>query len=936
MEAINRWDALPEECKSMILSRLSTKEVARIARVSKEFLKAVNVLRSSVQLLVLPPTLSATGLEGMVTAHPNVRSLSFKRCGAKLKSFVPIVKAAATGYTTVAENDRLDSPVTDKKKLRSLKEIDFRNCANLIDTDISILCSLHTTLEKVDLTNCPFMTDTALLTLSRYQHFEKPIAPLDKYNCYPRVFDKASKLTSDTFTEAEEMFLKDTDAALFEEIQGLGLNSNNFRSWPRIGERSRKESTTYPQFSSRKYEEGKIIAASPYAGMSRRDYSAAGNPNMGPKKSYAQMAASSLERPRSSSPDLPTGKSTPAPHTYQPAQPTEPNSPASLQQKRDPEPSSIQSTMLAHLDPSITFIDWNVSDATKAARYDSQALNNGSFLSSSELRSSGSDTLAADDISNSEIDVTNRYRDMYKHYLIDEVEKPPSDLPDLISKLCLSTAKDLSQAYYNPTSIQSEQNGSHYIKVETGISDNQMMRTQTSLFVPKLPVGGTFSKQKAICVAVGTEIRDQRVQIEPARNGDRVTAEELSEAFCRTINEVGVYAVPDADSDQDEPREGTSRINYPENGTRPTSGESDSPSHLAICLPDSANIGGMLRRNMQSMCQENFLGSDRSVGNDLPSELDIDVSRSVPGLRAVSVASCPEITDRGVQALLKGTSRTCLATLDVSRCGGVTNAGLKLPARSGLQQLIAVQMPAISRLVYQLPIQSVLQHLNLAGCYKLEELLLVTSSLKTLNLSNCKKLARLHLKCPSLIALNLSLCDGMERFFKFQCDALQSLNVMGCRMLLQSSLTAAVDSAPSLEDLRCGGCDRVERLDLVQSTLLTLDVSGSQSLKRLFCQSKVLRVVDACGCKCLVEVYLYSAYLRRMLFSNCALLQTLVIPLDAIKETMDTAASRSKKDGNAPLDELEIAISGCNMPETVKKNLAKLTKQWQSCFKTVS
>lgn len=35
-------------------------------QVSKEFLRAVNVLRSSVQLLVLPPTLSASGLEGMV------------------------------------------------------------------------------------------------------------------------------------------------------------------------------------------------------------------------------------------------------------------------------------------------------------------------------------------------------------------------------------------------------------------------------------------------------------------------------------------------------------------------------------------------------------------------------------------------------------------------------------------------------------------------------------------------------------------------------------------------------------------------------------------------------------------------------------------------------------------------------------------------------
>lgn len=34
----NLWETLPEECKSMILSRLTNKEAARIARVSFEFL----------------------------------------------------------------------------------------------------------------------------------------------------------------------------------------------------------------------------------------------------------------------------------------------------------------------------------------------------------------------------------------------------------------------------------------------------------------------------------------------------------------------------------------------------------------------------------------------------------------------------------------------------------------------------------------------------------------------------------------------------------------------------------------------------------------------------------------------------------------------------------------------------------------------------------
>lgn len=45
---------------------------------------------------------------------------------------------------------------------------------------------------------------------------------------------------------------------------------------------------------------------------------------------------------------------------------------------------------------------------------------------------------------------------------------------------------------------------------------------------------------------------------------------------------------------------------------------------------------------------------------------------------------------------------------------------------------------------------------------------------------------------------------------------------------------------------------------------------------RLYLHSRVLKVVDACGCKNLAEVYLYSPNLRRMLFSNCAILRTLV------------------------------------------------------------
>lgn len=71
-------------------------------------------------------------------------------------------------------------------------------------------------------------------------------------------------------------------------------------------------------------------------------------------------------------------------------------------------------------------------------------------------------------------------------------------------------------------------------------------------------------------------------------------------------------------------------------------------------------------------------------------------------------------------------------------------------------------------------------------------------------------------------------------------------------------------------------------LQLILREVVILSALGSLS-KTVFCvyyrlnvQSRLLKSVDACGCKKLTEVYLFSPNLRRMLFSNCALLQTLV------------------------------------------------------------
>jgi hypothetical protein len=159
---------------------------------------------------------------------------------------------------------------------------------------------------------------------------------------------------------------------------------------------------------------------------------------------------------------------------------------------------------------------------------------------------------------------------------------------------------------------------------------------------------------------------------------------------------------------------------------------------------------------------------------------------------------------------------------------------------------------------------------------QLEDLHLVGPHLQSLNLSNCKKLTRIHLKCPALVSLNLSLCDNLETLGRFSCSTVKNLNVTGCRSFTQSAFSNILELATGLQDLRCGGCERLERIHIPQASLLHLEVSGCSSLRRLNAYSRVLKVVEACGCKNLVEVFLYSPLLRRMLFTNCAHLQTLV------------------------------------------------------------
>ncbi|KAH8954664.1 hypothetical protein BDL97_08G091600 [Sphagnum fallax] len=807
---LNMWDALPEECKSLILSRLTNKEAARIARVSKEFNEGVKNVRNAVQLLVLPPDLSPSALQGLVASHTNLRSLSFRRCSGKLKKFIPILAAAAGG-----------------SHQRSLESVDFRSCEFVGDADVNALCSLHSRLEDVNLANCHGISDAGLITLSRYrQNREAPneqavagaVAPTD---------------------EDEELAIAENP----EDQDYQNLENSSVCSWPELSPQPKPKAL----YSTRTKVENR-------------------NPSMSETRLWAALASPSAR---------------------------------SLQGK-----SRIVEVLDESLPGGIHKDKWS---------------------------------------------------ERYRRYVLDEIENSNHDLPQLMDVLQMNAAHrtdnvrqaspslstdfhlDSPTASKAPVVVQSGSTGIDYYNFNVLSRGNKKLATRQKVYVHGSPANNLkdynalmndFKDSKAIQVGGATQVIDQRLEI----------SDMPAEAFSTTQTDVGIFMIsnnpertPKLLSDSNLSPRISSEHRHGENAIRSLLGSTRLPTGFRASQIGAVMKNGKLRDTSPTSLEYNnpeTPGSAQSTSTG-----DRCLQMEPPGLRLICVAGCSQITDKGVQALLRGASRSSLFSLDISRCIGVTTNGLQLPPISKLAILTATQLPNISRLVLQLSREGNLQQLNLAACPKLEDLHLVGPHLQSLNLSNCKKLTRIHLKCPALVSLNLSLCDNLETLGRFSCSTVKNLNVTGCRSFTQSAFSNILELTTGLQDLRCGGCERLERIHIPQASLLHLEVSGCSSLRRLNAYSRVLKVVEACGCKNLVEVFLYSPLLRRMLFTNCAHLQTLMIPLEQIKESVDSAVTnQAEKVGVLP-EPVEISISGCNMPQSVRKNLSRLSKQWKSTFK---
>lgn len=74
--------------------------------------------------------------------------------------------------------------------------------------------------------------------------------------------------------------------------------------------------------------------------------------------------------------------------------------------------------------------------------------------------------------------------------------------------------------------------------------------------------------------------------------------------------------------------------------------------------------------------------------------------------------------------------------------------------------------------------------------------------------------------------------ESLESIARFTCGSLQLVNVYGCRLLRPAGFSTILDSTVSLRELRCGGCDRLDRLEIPQATLVRLEAQGCTSLRR--------------------------------------------------------------------------------------------------------
>ncbi|BDA46237.1 probable EIN3-binding F-box protein 1 [Coccomyxa sp. Obi] len=280
--------------------------------------------------------------------------------------------------------------------------------------------------------------------------------------------------------------------------------------------------------------------------------------------------------------------------------------------------------------------------------------------------------------------------------------------------------------------------------------------------------------------------------------------------------------------------------------------------------------------------------------------------RHRPGLRALSVDACSQVTAVGALEILKACSHS-LTSFNVSR---TAVSSLQQSRWGALQSLTANQCDNLTSVTFQLPASAPLRELSLAGCTNLGKVVLACPQLISLNVSGNSSLTHLSLKCTALESLRAAQCLRLEGLQEgFCCPALLHANFAGCRSL--TGLDESLAGCTSLLTLNVNGCISLFRLALLDHTgMARLEASGCKQLRTVECGSTALEVCMAQSCQVLEALRLQGKSLQVLDVGGCSSLRELQMSwLDRpMADLMATANSRKGA--------LHLNIDGCPLLPT--------------------
>ncbi|KAK3285858.1 hypothetical protein CYMTET_6553, partial [Cymbomonas tetramitiformis] len=142
----SEWGMLPEEVKDFLLQRLTMRELAIVASVSKEFLQRTREQRKRVRSFTAPSNLSLRALGGLISSLPNVETFSLGKGRSWLhEDFKVFILAASRQH-----------------RLRTLV---LKQCA-VQNEDVALMTSMLPSLTALDLTRCSLVSDDAVVALA--------------------------------------------------------------------------------------------------------------------------------------------------------------------------------------------------------------------------------------------------------------------------------------------------------------------------------------------------------------------------------------------------------------------------------------------------------------------------------------------------------------------------------------------------------------------------------------------------------------------------------------------------------------------------------------------------------------------------------------------------------------------------------------------------